>query len=132
MHRADLVLVQPQVHDGAVGRRLRVKIQLRDVGGTCFAHLLMWAGMFSYGGWFMLQMASHTKPFSPSISQQSAVTAGNRVTDSRTSQQRNVEKTADEEPPVAPSLCRPRSVPGAIWDAVAVSVGKSRAETLSI
>lgn len=132
MHRPYLVLIQPQVHDSAVERRSRVKIQLRVVGGTRFAHLLMWAGMDSYGGWFMLQMASHTKPFSPSISQQSAVTAGNRMTDSRTSQQRNVEKTADEETPVTPSLRRSLPVLWAIWDAVTVSVGKSRAEILSI
>lgn len=92
----------------------------------------MWAGMDSYGGWFMLQMASHTKPFSPSISQQSAVTAGNRMTDSRASQQRSVEETADEEPPATPGLRRPRPVLWAIWDAVTVSVGRSRAETPSI
>lgn len=73
----------------------------------------------------MLQMASHTKPFSPSMSQQSAVTAGNRVTASRTSQQRNVEKTADEE-------SRPRPVLWAIWDAVTVSIGESQTEILSI
>lgn len=80
----------------------------------------------------MLQMASHTKPFSPSMSQQSAVTAGNRVTDSRTSQQRKVEKTADEETPVTPSLRCPLPVLWAIWDAVTVSSGKSRAGILSI
>lgn len=33
MHRPYLVLVQPQVHDSAVERRSRVKIQLRVVGG---------------------------------------------------------------------------------------------------
>lgn len=132
MHRPYLVLIQPQVHNSALERRLRVKIQLCIIGGTRFAHLLMWAGMFSYGGWFMLQMASHTKPFSPSISQQSAVTTGNRMTDSRTSQQRNVEKTADEETPATPSLRCPLPVLWSICDAVTVSTGKSRAEMLSI
>lgn len=48
VHRPNLVLVQPQVHDGAVERRLRVKKQLWVVGcGSRFAHLLMWAGMDS-------------------------------------------------------------------------------------
>lgn len=80
----------------------------------------------------MLQMASHTKPFSPSISQQSAVTAGNRMTDSTTSQQRNVERTADEEPLVTLGLRRLCPVLWAIWDVVTVSIGKSRPEILSI
>lgn len=80
----------------------------------------------------MLQMASHTKPFSPSMSQQSAVAAGNRMTDSRASQQRNVERTADGEPPVTLSPCRPRPVLWAIWDVVTVSIGKSRPEITSI
>lgn len=96
------------------------------------AHLLMWAGMDSYGGWFMLQMASHTKPFSPSISQQSAVAAGNRASDSRASQQKKAERTAGEDPPVTLSLRRPCPVLWAIWDVVIASIGKSRAEILSI
>lgn len=89
----------------------------------------MWEGMASYGGWFMLQIASHTKPFSPSMSQQSAVTVGNRVIDSRASQQRKelaVDRTADE-PPVPLCLCRPRLVLWAIWGVVAISIGESRA-----
>lgn len=51
MHGPNLVLIQPQVHDSAVERRLRVKTQLWVVGGTRFdwrcAHLLMCAGMDS-------------------------------------------------------------------------------------
>lgn len=83
----------------------------------------------------MLQIASHTKPFSPSISQQSAVTIGNRITDSRASQQRKelaVDKTTDEEPPVALCLCRPCPELWAIWDAITVSAGESCPQILAI
>lgn len=88
----------------------------------------MWAGMASYGGWFMLQIASHTKPFSPSISQQSAVTAGNRIIDSRASQQRNelaVDRTAAEDPPpLTFCVCRPGPVLWAIWEVATTSIGE--------
>lgn len=81
----------------------------------------------------MLQIASHTKPFSPSMSQQSAVTIGNRITDTRVSQQRKelaVDRTADEEPPVRLCLCRPCPVLWAIWDVITISIGESRPETI--
>lgn len=83
----------------------------------------------------MLQIASHTKPFSPSMSQQSAVTIGNRIIDSRASQQRKepaVDSTTEEEPPVTLCLCRPFPVFWAIWDVVTISIGESRAEELAI
>lgn len=76
----------------------------------------------------MLQIASQTKPFSPSISQQSAVTTGNRIIDSRASQQRKelaVDKTTDEEPAGVLCLCRPCLVPWAIWEVIAVCIGES-------
>lgn len=95
----------------------------------------MWEGMASYGGWFMLQMASHTKPFSPSMSQQSAVAVGNRTIDSRASQRRKepaADRTAGAGPPVASRLCRPRRVLWAIGGAGAVSIGESRAEVRAI
>lgn len=91
--------------------------------------------MASYGGWFILQMASQTKPFSPSISQQSAVTVGNRIIDSKVSQQRNelaVDRSADEEPLVTLCLGCPFPVLWAIWDVVTTSIGESRQEMLAI
>lgn len=69
------------------------------------------------------------------MSQQSAVTIGNRIIDSRASQQRKelaVDRTTDEEPPVALCLCRPCPVLWAIWDVVTISIGESRAEMLAI
>lgn len=92
-----------------------------------FSYLFMWVGMASKGGWFILQIASHTKPFSPSISQQSAVTIGNRSTDSRTSQHRKelaVDKIPDEEPPAVLRFSLP--VLWAIWDLAAISIGESQ------
>lgn len=142
MDRPNLVLIQPQIHNSAVEWSVnavdvwqRGKIILTNIFIVKFPYLLMWEGMVSYGGWFILQIASHTKPFSPSISQQSAVTIGNRIIDSRASQQRKelaVDRTTDEEPPVTLCLCRPCPVLRAIWDVVTISIGESRAKMLAI